>query len=42
MGGMETRGISKFEGTSEMKRSCLLIIESYKVEGKLLVTSRIV
>jgi hypothetical protein len=41
MGGMETRGIGKFEGTLEMKRSCLPVIVSFKVEGKLLVTSRI-
>jgi hypothetical protein len=36
MGGMETKGINKFEGTSIMRRTSLPIVESYKVEGKLL------
>jgi hypothetical protein len=41
MGGMETRKTSKFDGTLTMRRACLPILESYKVEGKLLITSRI-
>jgi hypothetical protein len=42
MGGMETRGINKFEGTLAMRRASFSVIESYKVEGKLLITSIIV
>jgi hypothetical protein len=42
MEGMETRGIGKSKWTSTMKIVGLSIVESYKVEGKLLVTSIIV
>jgi hypothetical protein len=40
-GGMEIRGTNKFKGTSTMKRVDLPIVESCKVEGKLLITSKI-
>lgn len=40
MGGIETRGIGKFEGTLTMRRACLLVVKSYKAKGKLLVTSK--
>jgi len=39
---METRWIGKFEGISAMKRAGLPAIDTYKVEGKLLITSKIV
>jgi hypothetical protein len=42
MGGIETRRTSKFERTLAMKRACLPIVETCKVKGKLLITSRIV
>jgi hypothetical protein len=41
MGDMETRRTSKFDGTLTMRRTCLPILKSYKVEGKLLITSKI-
>jgi hypothetical protein len=37
---METRGIDKSDGTLTMRRLGLPVLKSYKVEGKLLVTSR--
>lgn len=40
VGGIDTRGIGKFEGTSTMRRACLLVVKSCKAEGKLLITSR--
>jgi hypothetical protein len=39
---METRGINKFEGILIMRSTCLPIVESCKVEGKLLVILKIV
>jgi hypothetical protein len=42
MGGMETRRISKFDGTSATRRIGFPLLESCKVEGKLLVTSKII
>jgi len=42
VGGMEIRGINKSEETSVMRRVGLPIVESCKVEGKLLITSKIV
>jgi hypothetical protein len=41
VGGMETRRTSKYNGTSTMRRVGLQILESYKVEEKLLVSFRI-
>jgi hypothetical protein len=39
---METRGTSKYNGTSTMRRTSLPILESYvyKVEGKLSISSK--
>jgi hypothetical protein len=39
---METRSTGKSNGTLTMKRVSLLILESYKVEGKLSIASKIV
>jgi hypothetical protein len=39
---MEIRGISKSKETSVMRKAGLLVVGFFKVEGKLLVTSRIV
>jgi molybdenum-dependent DNA-binding transcriptional regulator ModE len=40
MGGIETRRTGKSEGTSVTRKVGLLVVESYKVKGKLLTTSR--
>jgi hypothetical protein len=42
VGGMETRGTGKSKGTSAMRRVSLLVVKSCKLEGNLLVMSRIV
>jgi len=38
VGGMEIIGTSKSKGTLAMRRTCLLIVKSCKLEGKLLIT----
>jgi hypothetical protein len=42
MGGMETRKTSKFDGTSAIRGIGFPLLESCRVEGKLLVTSKII
>ncbi len=40
--GQEGGGMPKFDGISTMKRTSFLLLESCKVEGNLLITSKIV
>jgi len=40
MGGLETRGISKLDRTSTMRRVGFPHPKSYKVEGKLLTSCK--
>jgi len=42
LGGMEIKGTCKSKGTSVMRRTCSPIVESYKMEGKLLITFKTV
>jgi hypothetical protein len=42
VGGMEIRGTGKFDGTSTTRRASFPILKSCKVEGKLLITLKLI